>query len=91
MSCIEECRAANKACKNKDCRLWIDYKEDLNCTHEAVKKSSSISLREAAKRLGISFVRVKQIEDKALGKLLKGLQRETSLSKEHLKELLICE
>ena len=46
----------NKSCEQCDCRLWIDYEEDLN-------------LREVADRLGISFVRVKQIQDAAIRKL----------------------
>tara|TARA_R110000744_G_scaffold329705_1_gene435238 strand:+ start:343 stop:618 length:276 start_codon:yes stop_codon:yes gene_type:complete len=91
MKCIEKCRAIKSPCSEKNCRMWINYEEDLNCTHEVVKKNKSISLRESAKRLDISFVRVKQIEDKALGKLLKALQRETSLSAASLRELLLCE
>ena len=71
MKCLEDCRKSQVPCKNKECRLWIDYKKDLNCTNESVKRHGAMTLREASRRLNISFVRVKQIEDKALKKLIK--------------------
>ena len=45
--------------------------EDLNCVLEAVKKNnnSGLTLREVADRLGVSFVRIKQIESAAIKKL----------------------
>tara|TARA_A100001515_G_scaffold130502_1_gene117769 strand:+ start:312 stop:548 length:237 start_codon:yes stop_codon:yes gene_type:complete len=61
------------SCPCKDCRLWIDYEEDLNCTLVAVEKTKCMTLREIADRMGISFVRVKQIQDIAYPKLLKKL------------------
>jgi len=45
--------------------MWMDYKEDLNCTLIAVEKHGKMTLREVAKRMGVSFVRIKQIQDKA--------------------------
>tara|TARA_R110002074_G_scaffold82143_3_gene183745 strand:- start:255 stop:425 length:171 start_codon:yes stop_codon:yes gene_type:complete len=47
----------------------VDYPADRNCTFEVVDKHNFLTLREAAERLGISYVRVKQIEDKALKKI----------------------
>jgi len=41
----------------------------LNCVNETVTNNGALTLREVAKRLNVSFVRVKQIEDKALKKL----------------------
>ena len=61
-------------CKNKDCRQWIDYPEDENCVLVAVKKNGKMTLRECSKRLGVSYVRVKQIQDRALIKLEKKLR-----------------
>jgi len=71
MKCYDQCEKDNQTCSQKDCRLWIDYEDDLNCTIVAVNNhpDSRMTLREAADRLGISFVRVKQIEEKALSKL----------------------
>jgi hypothetical protein len=75
MKCLEKCRAENKTCKNKECRLWIDFKKDLNCISMAVSVHGAMTLRETARRLGISFVRVKQIEDEAKKKLVKVLKK----------------
>ena len=69
--CLKLCKAKDIACPNNDCRMWVDYEEDLNCVHEVVKKNGGMTLREIAKRMGISFVRVKQIQDKALKKISK--------------------
>lgn len=59
----------NVACPINECRYWVDYPDDRNCTFEVVAKHNFLTLREAAARLGISYVRVKQIEDKALKKI----------------------
>ena len=88
MKCLDICRKESKPCENKSCRLWNDYKPELNCTLQTVDINGGLSLRDAASRLGISFVRVKQIEDAALDKLLSALVKETGHSRETLKEVL---
>lgn len=69
--CAEICNKDNKCCDNKECRMWIDYEEDLNCTEIAVKKNGCMTLKEIGNRLGISYVRVTQIEKEALKKVQK--------------------
>ena len=69
MKCYEICQSTNAACEEKDCRYWLDYGQDLNCTLIAVNKHGSLTLREVGKRLSLSFVRIKQIQDRALKKL----------------------
>tara|TARA_R110000824_G_scaffold177597_1_gene357042 strand:- start:235 stop:468 length:234 start_codon:yes stop_codon:yes gene_type:complete len=69
--CAKKCLKNNKRCIQKDCRKWIEYTEDLNCVEIAVKKNGPMILHEVAKRLGISYVRVSQIEKHALTKLQK--------------------
>jgi hypothetical protein len=69
MKCLDICKKHGVPCPNKGCRLWVDYKKDLNCVNETVTKYGPLTLRETAKRLNVSFVRVKQIEDKAIKKL----------------------
>ena len=71
MKCFKQCESANESCKDKGCRLWIDYEDDLNCTMLAVNNhpEGNMTLREVADRIGVSFVRIKQIEEKALNKL----------------------
>jgi hypothetical protein len=60
---------SNKPCEECKCRQWLDYEEDLNCTLIAAEKHGPMTLREVGDRLGISFVRVKQLQDVALAKL----------------------
>ncbi len=59
----------NKPCQECKCRQWLDYEDDLNCTLIAVDKHGPLTLREVGDRLGISFVRVKQLQDTAIAKL----------------------
>ncbi len=69
--CAELCMIQEKNCQDKNCRLWLDYGEDLNCTLIAVNKHGPMTLREISERENLSFVRVKQIQDQALIKLKK--------------------
>lgn len=74
-SCIQACRDLKISCPNQDCRNWINYENDLNCVFEAIEKfkdtNQDFTLREVSKRIGCSFVRVKQIEEEALKKINK--------------------
>ena len=69
--CTKKCLELSVSCPVEECRLWIDYEEDLNCTLLAVEKHGKMTFREVAKRLGVSFVRVKQIQDKSVAALTK--------------------
>ncbi len=69
--CAKLCITEEEKCSNRGCRLWLNYEEDLNCTLIAVDKHGPMTLREISERENISFVRVKQIQDKALAKLKK--------------------
>lgn len=71
MKCVQECALANKKCRKKSCRYWIDYKEDLNCTYIAIRKHGRMTLREVADRQGLTFARIQQIERTALKKIAK--------------------
>ena len=51
--------------------MWLDYADDLNCTHIAIKKNGRMTLKEVGERLNISYVRVTQIEKEAIKKLKK--------------------
>ena len=44
---------------------------ELNCVCESINKNGQMSLRDVATRIGVSFVRIKQIEDAAISKLTK--------------------
>ena len=69
MNCSEKCKKEQTPCKEKECRHWIDYKEDLNCVLICAKENGPLSLHETSKRIGVSFVRIKQIQDKAMIKM----------------------
>ena len=53
--------------------MLIDYDDDLNCTIVAIKNNGGdpMTLRQVSDRIGVSFVRVKQIEDDIKKKLVK--------------------
>jgi len=71
--CSKTCIEYGVSCpvENSDCRYWINYEDDLNCTFIAVDNHGPMTLRDVAKREGISHVRVSQIEEKLLGKFKK--------------------
>ena len=54
--------------------MWIDYEEDQNCSLVSIYENGAMTLEEVAKRMKISFVRVSQIEKKALEKLSKRIK-----------------
>ena len=72
---MRSCKVAtimkNKSCDQCDCRLWIDYEEDLNCVNIAVDKNGAMKLRQIAERLGVTTARAQQLEKAALAKLKK--------------------
>ena len=70
MECIRE-KKKNSPCVECNCRHWINYKEDNNCCLISVDKHGRLTLREVAERLGVSYVRIKQIQDKAISKISK--------------------
>tara|TARA_Y100000034_G_C6902501_1_gene417706 strand:+ start:121 stop:282 length:162 start_codon:yes stop_codon:yes gene_type:complete len=43
----------------------MGYEEDLNCSLISIEKNGAMTLREIADRLGVTYVRIKQIEDGA--------------------------
>jgi len=78
-SCTDCCRALNEPCPFDTCRYHLDFEEDLNCTLIAVDKNGPMTLRQVGERLGISFVRVKQIEEKTKQKLHKRIKNDKEL------------
>jgi hypothetical protein len=89
MKCMDECKSAGVSCAQKGCKYWIDYDDDRNCTLIAIESNQGgMTLREVAKRMQISFVRVKQIEDAALIKLAKRLSADCNVPLGELKSLL---
>ena len=71
MKCKDNIIGKESPCCKKECRNWIDYKEDLNCCLVSIDKHGQMTLMQVAERLGVSHVRIKQIQDKVLIKLKK--------------------
>ena len=69
--CAAVCMEKEIKCENTDCRHWIEYEDENNCTLVSVYENGPMTLREIGLRLGISFARVKQIESAALAKIKK--------------------
>ena len=67
-----------KHCGGPRERCWIDYPEDDNCVHVAVAKNGAMTLEEVAKRIGVSLVRISQIEKQALRKISKRIKFDLS-------------
>lgn len=68
-SCASECIKKNKNCYNSECRLWIDFTDDLNCTLIAVHNNGAMTLEQVSKRLGFTPARIQQLEKRALEKI----------------------
>ena len=75
-SCCNCCIVNDVGCPIEDCRHWIDYEDDLNCSLIAVEKHGTMTLREVSDRMGITFVRVKQIQEKSLKKFMTRINKE---------------
>tara|TARA_R110000824_G_scaffold33124_2_gene106416 strand:- start:160 stop:384 length:225 start_codon:yes stop_codon:yes gene_type:complete len=71
IECAEKCFELDVTCPIKECRYWIKYKKDLNCTNIAIKNNGAMKLREIAERLNLTAARVQQIEKSALAKIKK--------------------
>lgn len=67
--CARKCRELKSSCPNQSCRLWIDFEEELNCSLISVYENGPMTLRQIGDRLGISFARVKQLEQRAILKM----------------------
>jgi DNA-directed RNA polymerase specialized sigma subunit len=67
--CSMECMRAKKRCKKTDCRHYIEYEDEYNCTLVSIYENGPMTLRQVGERIGVSFARIKQIEVKALKKI----------------------
>tara|TARA_R100001079_G_scaffold96286_1_gene59538 strand:+ start:378 stop:632 length:255 start_codon:yes stop_codon:yes gene_type:complete len=68
-ACSMQCISNNKKCQKSDCRLYIDYPEEYNCSLISIYENGPMTLRQIGDRIGVSFARIKQIESKALNKI----------------------
>ena len=71
LPCARKCIDLNTDCPNSECRHWIDFPKENNCSLVSIRDNGSMTLRQIAERLHLSFARIKQIETKALSKIRK--------------------
>ena len=67
--CSRSCLDCQVSCPVDDCRYWIPYEKEKNCSLVSIYINGSMTLQDVGERLGISFVRVCQIEKKISQKL----------------------
>ena len=67
--CSQACLDKEIECDFQDCGHWINFSEDQNCDLISIKKNGPLTLRQVGERLGVSYVRIKQIEDVAIKKI----------------------
>ena len=72
--CTLKCVELETECPNTECRYWIEHESNLNCTFVAIEKNGEMDLRTVGDIMGVSFVRIKQIQDKAIQKVNKVLK-----------------
>ena len=71
LKCSQKCMELKKACPVRDCKHWIEYQQEYNCSLVSIYENGPMTLRQIAERLHLSFARIKQIETKALAKIKK--------------------
>lgn len=71
LNCSKKCIELNVDCPHTDCKHWINYSSENNCALISINQNGSMTLRQIAERLQLSFARIKQIETKALIKIRK--------------------
>jgi hypothetical protein len=71
-NCFDIYEKCNLPCDEKNCRQWINYPADFNCSIICANKNDTgLSLREVADRMGVTHVRVQQVEKAGLAKINK--------------------
>ena len=56
--CLKKCILEEEKCQQQECRGWINYGEDLNCSFLSIAKHKVLTLEQVAKRMNLSIVRV---------------------------------
>lgn len=67
--CSRTCLDKEVECPFEECSHWINFGEDKNCDLIAIERHGNMTLRQIGERLGVSYVRIKQIESQAIKKL----------------------
>ena len=68
MTWFDVCEQEGISCQNKKCRHWLLTSENNNCTLIAAKKGP-MTLHDIGQLIGVSRMRVCQIEKKIVNKI----------------------
>lgn len=71
LGCSRKCIEHRQECGFSECRHWINFPNEYNCSLVSVYENGPMTLRQVAERVQLSFARIKQIETKALEKIKK--------------------
>ena len=69
MKCYDHHKKSALVCKNKECRYWIECKENNNCTIIGAKSNKNMTLEDIGKIFKVTRMRICQIEKRALEKI----------------------
>lgn len=71
LMCARSCLKDKASCTQCKCKYWIDYDKEQNCSLISIHLNGAMTLKDVGERLGLSLVRIKQIEAEALKKIQK--------------------
>ena len=72
--CFDAHFAKNVPCRKKECKNWINCKDDLNCVLISAKEGPK-TLQEIGEVFNLTRMRICQIEKSILGKLKSSLPK----------------
>ena len=61
LGCSKKCQETQTSCPIQDCKHWIEYEDEYNCSLVSIYENGPMTLRQIAERLHLSFARIKQI------------------------------
>ena len=68
-ACAKKCYSSGAPCNSDGCKYWIPYEKEQNCSLISIEENGAMTLEEVGERIGLSFVRISQIEKKIKEKL----------------------
>ena len=78
MECFKYNKKNDKKCKKNTCQYWIKHKESNNCIVIASQKENYWTLERIGDLIGVTRMRVCQIEKKAINKIKQKLSTLTN-------------